>query len=260
MTSRSSSTDAIVLRARPLGEADRVYTLLTRERGKVDAVAKGARRPRSAMGGRLEPLAEVRVALHKGRSLDVITEVRTIASYWEGLVRPDALATASLFAETVDLFSEPELALPEIYALLGGAIGAVAASDAPATLVPRFQLRLLHALGLAPADDACVRCGAGFGENPSLRQAQDRLGSGQAIAWLDLEAGGLGCERCYGVRGEAQGLNSDDVANFRALGAERGAGAALRATSRVARAADDIVTWHLGRRPKARALVYEFSS
>ena len=245
MTSRSSTTDAIVLRARPLGEADRIYTLLTRERGKVDAVAKGARRPRSAVAGRLEPLAEVRVALHKGRSLDVITEVRTIASYWSGLVRPDALATASLFAETIDLFCEPELALPEIYALLAAAIGAVAASDAPAGLVPRFQLRLLHALGLAPADDACVRCGSSFTDHG---------------AWLDLEAGGLGCERCYGARGDSHALDATDVANFRALGAERGSGAALAATLRVARAADDIVTWHLGRRPKARALVYELSS
>jgi len=33
----------------------------------------------------------------------------------------------------------------------------------------------------------------------------------------------------------------------------------LRATPQVARAVDDIVTWHLGKRPKARALVYEFS-
>ncbi|HTD34050.1 MAG TPA: recombination protein O N-terminal domain-containing protein, partial [Candidatus Elarobacter sp.] len=66
MSERSATTDAIVLRARPLGEADRVYTLLTRLRGKVDAVAKGVRRPRSSMAGRLEPLAEVRVALHKG--------------------------------------------------------------------------------------------------------------------------------------------------------------------------------------------------
>jgi DNA repair protein RecO (recombination protein O) len=251
MTSRSSATDAIVLRARPLGEADHIYTLLTRERGKVDAVAKGARRPRSAVAGRLEPLGEVRVGLHKGRSLDVITEVRTIASHWSGLVRPDALATASLFAETVDLFCEPELALPEIYALLAGAIGAVAVSDAPAALVPRFQLRLLHALGLAPADDACVRCGSAL--TPSTSSAQ-------ATAWLDLEAGGLGCERCYGARGDAHALDAADVANFRALGAERGSGAALSATLRVARAADDIVTWHLGRRPKARALVYELSS
>ena len=245
MTSRSSTTDAIVLRGRALGEADRVYTLLTRERGKIDAVGKGVRRPRSAMAGRLEPLAEVRVALHKGRSLDVITEARTIRSYWTGLARPDALATASLFAETVDLFCEPELALPEIYALLAGAVAAVAASDSPATLVPRFQLRLLHLLGLAPADDACVRCGQGFNEHG---------------AWLDLEAGGLGCERCYGARGDAHAFDAEDVANFRALGAERGTGAALLATMRVARAADDIVTWHLGRRPKARALVYELQS
>jgi DNA repair protein RecO (recombination protein O) len=245
LSERSSTTDAIVLRGRPLGEADRVFTLLTRERGKVDAVAKGIRRARSSMSGRLEPLAEVRVALHRGRSLDVITEVRTVLSHWTGLARPDALATASLFAETIDLFCEPELPLPEIYALLAGAVAAVAASDAPAALVPRFQLRLLHALGLAPAGDACVRCGEGFNEHG---------------AWLDLEAGGLGCERCYGARGDAHALDADDVANFRALGAERGSGAALHATAQVTRAVDDIVTWHLGRRPKSRALVYEFRS
>ena len=245
LTERSSTTDAIVLRARPLGEADRVLTLLTRERGKVDAVAKGIRRPRSSMAGRLEPLAEVRVALHRGRSLDIITEARTVKSYWTGLARPDALATASLFAETVDLFCEPDLALPEIYALLAGAIAAAAASDVPASLVPRFQLRLLHELGLAPAGDACVRCGEGFNQHG---------------AWLDLEGGGLGCERCYGARGDEHALDAADVANFRALGAQRGSGAALTATLRVARAADDIVTWHLGKRPKARALVYEFQS
>jgi DNA repair protein RecO (recombination protein O) len=233
-----------VLRARALGEADRVYTLLTRERGKLDAIAKGARRAKSAIGGRLEPLAEVRVALHRGRSLEVLTEVRTIRSHWSGLVRPDAFATASLLAETIDLFCEPELPLPEIYALLAGAVAAVAASPAPATLLPRFQLRLLDALGLAPATDACVRCGGGF----------DRHG-----AWLDLDAGGLGCERCYGARGDVHAFSAEDVANFRALGAERGAGAVLLATPKVARGVDDLITWHLGRRPKARALVHELT-
>lgn len=233
-----------MLRARPLGEADRVYTLLTLERGKVNAVGKGVRRPRSASGGRLLPLAEVRVSLHHGRSLDVITEVKTIRSHWDGLVRPDAFATASLLAETIDLFCEPEMPLPEIYALLNGAVAAVAASATPAVMLPRFQLRLLHALGLAPADNACVRCGGAF------------EGGG---AYLDLDAGGLGCENCYGVRGDAHALSGEDVENFRGLGAERGSGAVGRATPRVARAIDELVTWHLGRRPKARAFVYELS-
>ena len=160
------------------------------------------------------------------------------------MVRPEALAVGSLLAETVDLFSEPELPLPDVYTLLRDALAAVAASERPATLVPRFQLRLLHALGLAPADDACVRCGGPIDEG----------------AWLDLDAGGLGCTGCYGARGDAHALDAQDVANFRALGAERGAGAALLATPKVARAADDLVSWHLGRRPKARALVHELSS
>ena len=78
-------------------------------------------------------------------------------------------------------------------------------------------------------------------------------------AWLDLEAGGLGCERCYGVRGDAHALTADDVVNFRALAAERGTGAVLHGTVRVTRAVDELITWHLGRRPKSRALMHEFS-
>ena len=74
-----------------------------------------------------------------------------------------------------------------------------------------------------------------------------------------LDAGGLGCERCYGARGDAHALDSADVANFRALGAARGAGAARTATPKVARAVDDLITWHLGRRPKSRALVHELT-
>jgi recombinational DNA repair protein (RecF pathway) len=162
------------------------------------------------------------------------------------LVDPASLAAASLVAEIVDLFCEPELALDDIYALLAGASQAIAASAAPATLVPRFQLRLLHALGLAPPDDACIRCGGPFDERG---------------AWVDIDAGGLGCERCYGARGDAHALDAADVENFRALGAPRASGlrAAVNATPKVARAIDDLVTFHLGRRPKARAFLDAFA-
>ena len=45
----------VVLRAVDYGEADRVVTLLTRERGKVSAFARGARASRRRFGGALEP-------------------------------------------------------------------------------------------------------------------------------------------------------------------------------------------------------------
>jgi DNA repair protein RecO (recombination protein O) len=233
-----------VLRARNLGEADKIFTLFTRAHGKVDGVAKGVRRPKSQLAGRLQLLAESTLTLHRGRSLDVITSAVTLRSHWRGLVEPGALAAASLIAETVDMFCEPELPLDDIYALLAGASAAIAASPAPTLLVPRFQLRLLHALGLAPPDDACIRCAGPFGEHG---------------AWVDIDAGGLGCERCCGARGDAHALSVADVENFRALGLPRDRGAALHATPKVARAVDDLVTSHLGRRPKARAFMLEMS-
>ena len=236
-----------MLRSRNLGEADRIFTLFTRLHGKIDAVGKGVRRPKSALGGRLELLTETTLTLHKGRSLDIITSAVTVQSHWAGLIEPRALAAASLIAEIVDMFCEPELPLDEIYELLANASRAIAAATLPSALVPRFELRLLHALGLAPPDDACIRCGGPFNEHG---------------AWVDIDAGGLGCEGCYGARGDMHALDTRDVENFRALGAPRAAGAraAVNATPKVARAIDDLVTYHLGRRPKARALLDAFAT
>ncbi len=187
----------------------------------------------------------MRVSLHRGRNLDVITGVQMVRSHWHALVQPGTFAAASLLAEIVDAFCELDLALPEVYELLGAATAALAASAEPASLVPRFELRLLAALGLAPPADACVRCSGAFNEHG---------------AWLDVDSGGLACERCGGGRGDVNHLRSDDVANFRAVGAERGGPvrAAVTATPRTARAIDELVTWHLGKRPKARALLDTF--
>lgn len=192
-------------------------------------------------------MAEVTVTFHRGRNLDVITAAQTVRSHWQGLVEPNCFASASLLAEIVDAFCEPDLALPDVYELLRGAIAALATSLEPATLVPRFELRLLGALGLAPPDDACVRCMAPFGEHG---------------AWLDVEAGGLTCERCGGARGELNHLAPLDVANFRAVGAARGGSIrpTATATKRTARAIDELVTWHLGKRPKSRNLLDIFST
>ena len=63
--------EAIVLRTHKLGEADRIITLLTRQHGRVRAVAKGVRRTTSRFGSRLEPFTHVDLQLAEGRNLDV---------------------------------------------------------------------------------------------------------------------------------------------------------------------------------------------
>ena len=64
--------EGVVLRTVKLGEADRIVTLLTRDHGKIRAVAKGVRRTKSRFGGRLEPFMRVSLLIAEGRSLDVV--------------------------------------------------------------------------------------------------------------------------------------------------------------------------------------------
>lgn len=239
---RAYKTRGIVLRARNLGEADKILTLFTDERGKIDAVAKGIRRAKSHLAGRLEFVTEAALTMHRGRNLDVITSAEIERVHWTSIVDPAAFATAHAIVELVDAFCEADLAMPEIYALLRGALGALAVAGEPARLVPRFALRLLGALGYAPASDACVRCGDVLAGTP---------------AWADLEAGGLACERCRPHRADAFALAPGDVANFRGLAASRGTATApaLHATPAAARAVDAFVTWQLGKRTKSSKLL-----
>ena len=115
--------EAIVLRTQKLGEADRIVTLLTRQHGKVRAVAKGVRRTRSRFGARLEPFMVVDVQLYEGRSLDTVTQAETLAPVRRrrspATTSPTPPATAML--ETAErLTEEREPALQQFLLLAGG--------------------------------------------------------------------------------------------------------------------------------------------
>lgn len=242
---RTYKTSAIVLRGRSYGEADRILTLFTTERGKIDAIAKGVRRTKSHLAGRLEFANEVQLGMHRGRNLDVVVSAEIEDAHWQHLVEPERFAAANLAVELVDAFCEPDLPLPDVYSMLAGALSAIGTAEEPLGLLPRFSLRLLAALGLAPPADACVRCGAAFD------------GSG---AWLDAEQGGFAGEECRVSYREVLLLDAGDVANLAALAASPGGRIkpVMRATRRAAQAIEGLVNHHLGRRPKAGLHALEF--
>src|SRR5438046_10251362 len=73
---------AVVLRKLDYGEADRIFTLLTRDHGKVGAIAKGVRRQESKLGPSLELYGHIYVLLAKGRGeLDVVAQVQRVPGY-----------------------------------------------------------------------------------------------------------------------------------------------------------------------------------
>ena len=78
---RLYKTEAIVLRQRKLGEADRILTLHTPAHGKLDAKAKGVRKTTSRMSGHLQPLNRCMVQLARGRTMEVIAGCETLESF-----------------------------------------------------------------------------------------------------------------------------------------------------------------------------------
>ena len=126
--------DGVVLRTHKLGEADRIITLLTRQNGRVRAVAKGVRRTKSRFGGRLEPFTHVDVLIHPGRSLDVIQQAEVIRAYGKPLATDYPRYTAgTAMLETAEKFTpvEKEPAIRQFLLLIGGlrALGDADAAD-----------------------------------------------------------------------------------------------------------------------------------
>jgi DNA repair protein RecO (recombination protein O) len=152
----------VVLRVHKLGEADRIITLLTRQRGIVRAVAKGIRKTTSRFGGRLEPSMHVDLQFAEGRSLDIITQVQTIDPFARHLGMDYAAYTsATAMLETAErLVQEDGEPAVMQYQLLVGALRALTEGRmTPGLLLDSYQLRAMSIAGYAPSFDACARCG-----------------------------------------------------------------------------------------------------
>ncbi len=186
-------TDAIVLSRFDLGEADRVLTLITPEHGKLKAIAKGIRRPASRLGGSLEPFAELNVALARGRTFDVVTEVRVGHAWLRLRDSLESAATAWYLAELADRSLEERHAAEPLYALLHRAYELLDAGMAPGRVARWYEMHLADELGQRPEADRCVEC--------------DRmLEASESFRWVP-PLGGVLCSRCPGPGADRAGLS-----------------------------------------------------
>jgi DNA repair protein RecO (recombination protein O) len=175
----------VVLRTYRLGEADRIVVLMTAQHGKVRAVAKGVRKPKSRFGARLEPLSHVAMLLYEGRQLDIVSQADSLDHFRAVREDLDRLTRAMALLEVVDQMAQEREANPRLYQMLVGALRALAAHPAP-LLVPAFYWKVLAAEGMRPELDACVSCGS----------------PGPLVAF-DVGEGGVLCRTCR--RGRAIG-------------------------------------------------------
>ena len=151
-----------MLRSIRFGEADRVLHLYSADRGRLGAVAKGVRRVKSRLGGRLEPLSRVRLVLHEGRGeLCTVSAVDSVNAHPALREQRASLERASQACEAVlRLFdsAEPNRAA---YNLLCNQLALLDADPAAATRAQSlaFRAKLLLAAGFAPELASCATCG-----------------------------------------------------------------------------------------------------
>ena len=157
------STEALVLRGYKLGETSRIVVLLTRERGKLRAVARGARGRRPRYRSALEPLSEVRVSLYgrQGAELLRLGEAELLHSAFRASERSlDAALFLSGCAELLDAFCSEGEAEDKVYRLALAVVRAAEAGANPELLGRYLEAWLLRLHGLYPPLDRCAACGA----------------------------------------------------------------------------------------------------
>lgn len=180
----SYTDEGVILRTVKLGEADRIITILTKNHGKIRAVARGVRRTKSRFGGRLEVFNRDKFLIFEGRGeLQHINQAESIDAYGAHFITDyDAYIAANVMVESVDklLDSASDLVgsdVREYYFLLIAALNSLARGQHSAHIIENsFLLRMLAIGGWYPRLDACVVCG---------RQTE--------LDYFSVQAGGMMC-------------------------------------------------------------------
>jgi DNA repair protein RecO (recombination protein O) len=159
----SVKTEAVVLRSIRYGEADRVVHLYSATRGRIGAIAKGSRRPKSRFGGRLEPFFRLNLVLYEGRGdLLTVTGASTVEGHGRLRSNGPAIGAAGRACDAVLRLLDSGEPNPAAYNLLCNYLGlldsAPEEASAPGAALA-FRLKLALAAGFSPELASCASCG-----------------------------------------------------------------------------------------------------
>jgi DNA repair protein RecO (recombination protein O) len=241
---------AVVLRAVDYGESDRVITLLSRERGKVSAFARGARASRRRFGGALEPFTLVAAEARSRAGSDLLSLESVAVGRGFGGIRGDLarIACAGYAAELARELVRDQQPQEELFDLLVAYLAALDGAPAIPAALRAFELGALRIAGLMPRLDGCARCG-----EPLEPAGPSRF---------DPAHGGALCRSCGAAASPGAPTLAPETVRLLLRLQEGGLGAAIEpvapAVGREARVAlSAFVEHHLGRRLAARRFLDE---
>jgi len=188
---------SIVLKNRDLRDSDQILTIFTEREGKVTAVAKGVKKPKSSLRGCTQPFCHSLLYFSRSRDMDLITQGRIIDFF--GNSREDITRTlySMYMMELLDKSLLERVALPQLYAALTRVLELINQQGLDLMLVRYFESQLLVNLGYKPIMDQCAHCGS-----KELRDFNFSLQEGGLLCPACLE----GSEHLMILRGETAAL------------------------------------------------------
>ncbi len=159
MKERIFAAEGLIIRTRVLGEADRIVTLLTREEGKFEAVARGARKTKSKLAAGVDIFAHGRFTFHRGRTWPIVTSLDPIERFNWFRDNPDLYPYGLYLAELTDRFNSGEESCPEMFQLLLDGWQLLGGDVDHALLCRAFELKLANCGGYSPQMHFCTVCG-----------------------------------------------------------------------------------------------------
>ena len=182
----------MVLQTMPIGDYDKRLTILTKERGKITAFAKGARRPNSQLLAAANPFCYGEFELFEGRTTYTLVKA-TVANYFRDLLNDlDSVYYGFYFLEFANYYTKEQNDEREMLKLLYQTMKALTSPHIPNLLIRRiFELKAFCINGEGPQVFQCVRC-----------QKKD----GQMV--FSAREGGLVCTDC--ARNISDGISLDN--------------------------------------------------
>lgn len=146
-----ATVNGIVLRRRDAGESDRRLTLLSEELGKIDVVAKGARKSASRLSGVSEPLSSATFTFHNGKKQRFIIQAQPKSAFRGLRTDYDRLSMGLAFAELLGAVLPYEQPLPELYELLIEVLVILETHPKPVAALVWAEIKLLELTGFLPS-------------------------------------------------------------------------------------------------------------
>ena len=190
----------IVLGKYNIGEADRIYTIYTLEKGKIKAIAKGVRKSQARLAGNLENFSLVDLAIAKGRGTGKITGSIVENNFRNLRSNLEALGNVFEAVKILDKLTGLEEKDANIFDLLESYLetadeASLEKEESISLITQGFILKLLDLLGYKIEANACVKCSSKLAKSGN---------------YFSAEKGGIVCEDCSEEAGSKIGV-SDNV-------------------------------------------------